>query len=720
MQRISVFLLLLFAAPALRAESWSDWATASDAPLRARFEPFADTREPSFSRGDPSGYADLYAETAHPGDLVLERTPWGGTLPPGPLEVRVESVRVPRNQTNLPQLSSNEHHAENPHLPFPPPAGTAQEAVFVSVRRTDAAPAFPLRVPVRLTDERTGWRLSDDVGAFTRVRWEVRDASGATVARGVLPEAFGRDVRFVAALDATTETEPPALAGVTAARPTPATETAWAFLSDGIRDTFLDVGSPLAEDDPEGFARFVRRSRLLGIQTRATDLPVVRYLSEAGAGPGRDILRFGTDHSRSHVQTLAESFPGSRYGDSTDPAAREAAEKLAPARIPGPGLGRSVGPFLTVTTLFLLVYAVGAGVILIRHFAFRRGERRLAVWRALPLWSVVCSAFALFVLPLAPDRAPRADITEWRFGVAGLPEALTVADGRAHTFSSEPTVWSIPSDGWFAPFSWSSGERNSRARPWAVQTLDDASGALTMRGPEGERGESESVRAMRFAPHESPVDLSPDPDARAEDFRQMLPRPKDDVDAPSAETEAAWTALLLDWTARGSRALLRTPSRTVTAREDLDGVWVFARGQWYTVGPMKAGASAALAPEMRLRAAPAADVLKDGSQSLFDVAPFLVDLSGVVPVAEAELARLTGTERTQSSSGDGGESYESSPAPKPASLVPDEAFLERLGSAFVVAVRPGAGGRTCLRPVAEEGGEPFSEEGRIVWMELFP
>ena len=50
----------------------------------------------------------------------------------------------------------------------------------------------------------------------------------------------------------------------------------------------------------------------------------------------------------------------------------------------------------------------------------------------------------------------------------------------------------------------------------------------------------------------------------------------------------------------------------------------------------------------------------------------------------------------------------------------DGDFLARLDGAFVVAVRHGAGGRTSLRPVAEDGGEPFVEDGRIVWMELFP
>ena len=699
MQRTAAFLLLLLAAPALRAEPWSDWADAPDAPLRARFEPFADTRQTSFTRGHPSGYGNLYAETPHPGDLVLELAP-GAPLPTGPLEVRVEAVQVPQERMVMPALSAGEHHAENPHLPFPLPKGEADPADFLVVRRTGPSPAFPLRVPVRLACEPFGreYVFLDEAGLFRRVRWEVRDASGATLARGVLSEAFGRDEE-VRVIDATAETGPPSSAGA-AARPTPATETAWAALSDDIVDVFFDVGSPLAEDDPEAFARFVRRARLLGVRMTATDLPVLRYLREAGSGPGRDVLRFGTDRSGNHVQTLNETLPRQTYGNSNDPASREAAEKLSAARIPGPALGRSVGPFLTVTTLFLLVYAFGAGVILIRHFAFRRGERRLAVWRALPLWSVVCTAVAILVLPRLPDRAPRADVTEWRFGIAGLPEALAVADGRAHTFSSAPTVWSVPPDGWFAPLSWGFGERNSRSRPWAVETLDDPSGALMLRGPEGERGDGESVRAMRFVPHESPVELSPDPDASVEAFRQMLPRPEDDVDAPSAETEAAWTALLKDWTA----AFPRTPARMVTAREDLDGVWVYARGRWYAVGPMKAGTSAALTPEMRMLASSSPEFEKGETQSLFKIAPFLVDLSGIVPVAEAELARRAGAEPSSSAE----------------SLVPDGAFLERLGEAFVVAVRHGAGGRTWLRPVAEEGGKPFDESGRIVWMELFP
>ena len=217
---------------------------------------------------------------------------------------------------------------------------------------------------------------------------------------------------------------------------------------------------------------------------------------------------------------------------------------------------------------------------------------------------------------------------------------------------------------------------------------------------DGERGDGESVRAMRFVPHESPVELSPDPDVPVEAFRQMLPRPEDEVDAPSVETEAAWTALLKDWTA----AFPRTPARMVTAREDLDGVWVYARGEWYAVGPMKAGTSVALTPEMRMLASSSPEFEKGETQSLFQIAPFLVDLSGIVPVAEAELARRAGAEPSSSAE----------------SLVPDGAFLERLGEAFVVAVRHGAGGRTWLRPVAEEGGKPFDESGRIVWMELFP
>ena len=732
MKRVLLPLLLLAAAAApADAASWADWAPAPHSPLRGRFEPFADTRPERFYRGDPSGYASVHALTPHPGDLVLEPAP-GASPPAGPLEVRVEAARVPRDRTVAPVLPWGAHYASNPHLPFPPPAGEADPPLFVSVRRTGPAPAFPLRVPVRL-DSWGGYGRSvfDGYpnGGLVHVRWEVRDASGATLARGVLPDAFSEDVS-VTFIDAAAEEAAPSPENV-AARATPATETAWAALSDGIGAVWLDAGSSLAEDDDEAFARFARRARLLGVRTEGADPPTRRCLRDAAGWPlGADLLRPGhKEYGENGVKPLSETIPG-LPGTLDNPDANDAEEKLAAARVPGALLGRSVGPFLRVTFAFLLVYAVGAGVVLVRHFAFRRGERRLAVWRALPLWALVCTAVALFVLPLLPDRAPRADVTEWRFGIDGLPEALVIADGRAQTFASESTAWSVPADGWFAGEPRTHHSLSSGTGPCAVETFDDAAGVRTLRGPGRDRGDPESVRAMRFVPHESPVSLSPDPDADEEFFRSELPGPSDEQGAPSEWTDSAWLKLLREWTisdmARFQEPFraVRTPDRTVTAREDLDGVWVFARGQWYALGAMGAGASVALSPAMRLRSPPS-DRRDDGTRVLFRDAPFLLDLSAIVPVAEAELARRSPPAAPAAEAGPpvvvpSPAASATSGASAPSVPKLDGDFLARLDGAFVVAVRHGAGGRTSLRPVAEDGGEPFVEDGRIVWMELFP
>ena len=734
--RAAVLAAALAAAPALRAEPWSAWSAKPDAPLAATFEASADTRRRDFVRNaDGDGYASVYARAPCPGDLVLSPAAGGS---PRVRSVRVETAFVPGPKTQPPVLPKSAYYEANPFLPFPVPAGSADPWVFSVTATFPDDAAWPLRVPVRLPSGHW-WSREPGTERF-RVRWEARDAAGAVVARGVLPDAFetsGRGASDIA-VDARGDRMP---AKSNAARATPGTWNAWPFLASSAVDVAFDgqaFRDAFGADDAAA-VRFLRRAALLGVGTPGASLhrPAVPDLARTRPLAVAEI--FGRSRGDDHVWSFSQTTPGSRKHWDEDLAGerREAERLLEPARVPDATLGRTTGPFFGTTVLFMVAFVLGTALLLVRFFALRRGEARLAVWRALPLWCAAAAAFALLALPLFLDRGPRADVTEWRYGWPDAPEELRLAEGRFHSFDAASSSWTVPLEAWFYAIPGANREKVPGTGP--EETVDFAAGVRELRLPERTRGKRETARAATFAPHDGPaVEISPDPDARAADFLWAVEAPAAEAAAPSAEVRESFRRLLRDWTCGDPDRGSRVPARTVAARRDYAAVWVFARGHWYALGPMKAGETRALDRSQRVQ--DGMDASNKPYDNLFAHAPFALDMRRIVPVAESWLARdakargelveeiaevprivVNGQTIELPRKNTEFAFAQKKEAPHPVT----REFLERLDDAFAVALEAppeGASGRTAaqslfLAPALGARGEISS---RIVHVEVLP
>ena len=730
---IPILLFALAVAPAARAESWQAWSGGGA--LAARFEPFADMRYRAFSRGEPAHFSDYHERVPYPGFLVLERAAEAAAAPaPGtPLDVVVEAVGVPGDRAGEPLVSQVDHYAANPFLPYAPPRGRARDPAAAVVARVEApAAGAAARVPVLLP---RGWFRDRDVRdgsrSVFRVRWTALDAAtGRAVARGVLSSAFAYAAELdggCAEIEVATAPGPVDSGGGRNALATDALWDAWPFLTasaDRIR--LDDAGFEAAFGPASGrdAAAFADRARLLGLSVEAppsVPWPRFRDFGKPGAAdlampvPGSFGHRSGPE-----TMTLTESL-GTRIYDDSDGRRIDAAEierKMQGARIPGATLGRRTGPFVAATTLFLAVFALGAAAILVRHFARRRGEARLAVWRALPLWSAGCAAFALLFLPFAVDRAPRADVTEWRYGIDSVAESFHLAEGRAQSFLRTPARWHVPAGAWFAMLPGRDRWKN-RAGTATLSLAADGSSDFSL--PPLECGDSEYTMAARFAPHESPVSVSPDPDADPDALRAVAEPSAEPAAGDDAAAREALRALLKDWNSSPAPPrfdAVRTPARTLTAREDLAAVWVYARGRWYSLGAMKAGETKALDASQRVWHA--METSGKTYADLFAHAPFRIAAGDLARYAETWLAlddRRLGKGVKPDAGGNGRK-----PAAETRRYAPTEldALVRKLGAAVVVAVRETAAAGEPFLQAQFAGGRAPKTTGRIVNLEVFP
>ena len=201
---------------------------------------------------------------------------------------------------------------------------------------------------------------------------------------------------------------------------------------------------------------------------------------------------------------------------------------------------------------------------------------------------------------------------------------------------------------------------------------------MTFSGRPLVRGEREEIMAMRFAPHsEEPVAISADPDA-------------------DSATPEEFTALLKGWVAPDA-ADAKPPVREVTANADFAGVWVFTRGLWYGLGPMKRGETQRLDASMRIWHCP--DLSEKTYTTLFMKSPFSVRVgrADITKKAEAWLAAK-----------DSGE-------PPPI----DGDLARAICSAAVFALRGNGGAEPDLMPSFKGPLRPVITS-RIVHVEVFP
>ena len=717
--------LLAMASPLLCAESWRAWAEKPDAPFTARFEPYADTRERTFLRDSVSCYSDLHKFTPYPGSLVIEAAAnRDGAAPTqgDPLDVTIEVVQIKNENAGFPVVPANGHYAENPFLPFSFPSGRAGRPVAViSARMSAPGDGGAVRIPLSMPRH----------GAYNtslRIRWRVfAKGDGGILAQGVLPMAFwdGTSDFFMGKYSPYVETRPRMLekdGKGTSALATDALWDAWPMLASSFDEVWFDAAGferAFGAESGRDASQFANRARLLGLVLCAAkdDAAAWDALSASGASRWRDIvcpMPSRRAYSGKFGEKLGDSFSSYSY---SNPKTKEeiirliedAERKLEGARIPGDTLGREQWPYTVATTLFLSVFAIGSVAILVRYFAFRSGEARLAVWHVLPVWAVTCMVFGFLALPMFLDRTPRLDVTEWRFGIDGVPEALCIANGRAHSFLAVPALWTIHSDAWFFKDYYFGDLFDDGTGPCEFSIAPD--GRCSVSSPLAKRGMGESASAARFVRHESPVALSPDPEAA------------------SAMTNAeAETKLLMAWTSPATLPpdvdAVHTPDRSVTALEDLDAVFVYTRNRWYSLGPMKAGDTVALDVSQRVWIK--MDTRSKPWKDLFAAAPFAIYDADVKSYAESRLAM--GKEN-------GEEPDKGEPANRDAdveggigiagaeaqfqSTERTEAMKRKLGAAFVVAIRGGTGGDPCLS-AGFPGGRAAKVSGRIVNLEVFP
>ena len=679
---VALSLLAAVAAPAHGSHRWSDWASKDDDALTASFVPWAETRQRDFSRS-PFGYASIFWPfSPFVGELVLlpgqKADGDDATALAEPVTLVVEMAIVHPDRAAAPSVADDAHYALNPFLPFGVPPGVADKATFAYSVLFPAGTRFPLRAPV----------LAASAPRFVynwpvRVRWKALDKGGATVASGILSDAFAPRNSYSSSkeieLFSWKGDEGSSSCGSYTALATDASFRGWPMLARQVKSFNLNAATidRVFGDDPEAFAAFLRRARLVGVGVvfdgTATESPVFKSVADK-VSTDPPIVGYDANSRYKWSYALDGEAPCNKQGHHSEEEAKafelhhtidEAL--IEPARIPGDALGRDTSAYVVATAIFMLLFTAGTAALLIRFFAKRRGEARLAVWTALPLWCVAASAAAfIFVLPLL-DRAPRADITEWRYAIAGEPEELRIESGRAHSFSRSPTSWTMAQDGWFSEEEMQEG---------ASLAIGDPSGRMTLFAKPRIRGEREEVVAMRLAPHDGqPLSVSVDTKAR-----------------PATADEFA--ALLKGWL-RADVVKAETPEREVTANADYAGVWVFTRGFWYGLGPMKKGEARKLDGEVRLWQGP--ELYKKPYTTLFRKAPFAVRRAAVSKEAEKWLAAF-------------GEGKEPPPI--------DDKLTAAICSATVFALREGEAAETDLSPVFTGRKRPLVKS-RIVQVEVF-
>jgi hypothetical protein len=196
--------------------------------------------------------------------------------------------------------------------------------------------------------------------------------------------------------------------------------------------------------------------------------------------------------------------------------------------------------YLIWTLAGVLAFSLGVAVLLGVVFIRFKGERRVAVWWALPGWAALCFAAIWAGGWLVLERRPWADVTEYRLMMAAWPEMHCRAVASAMTFTPGRPEWKLP------PNALVQAERNE----W----LDGG--------------------WKRF-----------DAQISAEGIRLQLPRK---MTGTVLELEAGWFEPASAPVAI-EEGTIDAPGRQVVATEDVDGVYALIETEWRELGPMKAG-----------------------------------------------------------------------------------------------------------------------------------
>ena len=420
-------------------------------------------------------------------------------------------------------------------IPSVVPQAVVAQAASEETHRVPAE--FPLRIPVVLPvsfSSPVSWRNNDTPGVFGR--YEVRQESGQLLCRGILPaRRLAENSRVLVGKDENDD----AMKGLTE--------------RGGSIDRVGDLPDNLAAYRQvrgiwftdslfaklEGREALLRRLLLSGVQISGKTSLVLRIRAAVGTGARGQVLSAAVQPESWNSQNnlslrklnLRDVEVKGRKRKEREASALENDANLFTAKRK---------PYLVWSGAGLLVFCAGTGLILGFVFLRHKGERRVAVWWTLPAWTLFCSVAIWAGGVLVLDRRPSADVTEYRLLMAGWPEMHCRAVASAMTFTSERPVWTLPSgavvisertealDGW-----------------WAREDKTVSPEGVRLQVSRKPRGSVLQLEAGWFEPASAPVVLE--------------------------------------------SGTVDEPGRRVAAAEDLDGVYVFANGEWHELGPMKSG-----------------------------------------------------------------------------------------------------------------------------------
>ena len=521
----------LACAAAAQGAEWAEWILPGrEAVLAAEFRPGWDVERERMTMGSkPETFLEW--NRGYDGDLVL--TPVPGKMPAeGPLSVHVWHAVVHPDQMNWPESDSI------PPDFVPDVRPEAEVGRTVAEETWTVAAEYPVRVRVvrpRSCRSPASWRNRRPAALLGG--YEVRDASGREVCRGRLPARRVSETRRV-------------LVGMAENDETLKQVTENSGTLDRVGDlpeameAYAQVGSVWFSEElwkkMEGREALLRRLLLSGMRITGETVLVERIQAALGTGWKGGAVA-GAVRAGSPGTEAPMSLRSLRRARNA-PEGGERCGRFEPSVFGNEAnlFAKDVDGFVTWTWAGWLVFAGGVVTILAVVFIRHKGERRVAVWWALPGWAGLCALALWGGGRLWLDRQARADVTEYRLVMAGWPEMHCRAVASAMTFKSGRPEWVLPAEAVRVH------ERSGTLDGWWARTdeMRDA-GERRLRLPRKASGMTLTLEAGWFEPTQMPVGVE--------------------------------------------EGGLDSPGRQVVAVEDVDGVYVLVEGKWHDLGPMKAG-----------------------------------------------------------------------------------------------------------------------------------
>jgi hypothetical protein len=506
-----------------REETWGDWMSPPEnAPLVAEFQP-GWKWETWWQQSEYHSKAEDCIEANHgyEGDLVFGVRP-GADTPPGPLQVHLSYTVAAPAEMNWPQWDKFPDGFVLAVLPQAVPRAAAME-------ETRTVPAeFPLRVPVILPwNCRAPMSYGKRRPAALFGRYKVVDANGRELSRGLLSahklsgsigsltgianaeEALEQGKNSIGSL-VRTDDLPAEMAAYRQVRGIWFTESLWQKMA--------------------GREALLRRLLLSGIRFSGATALVERIRSTLDAGPDGLVPGSAVAPGTWDLRNDLSLRPLNQWSGQAD---RKTGRERCIFENDVDLFGADRNAYLIWTLAGVLAFSLGVAVLLGVVFIRFKGERRVAVWWALPGWAALCFAAIWAGGWLVLERRPWADVTEYRLGMANWPEMHCRAVASAMTFDPGRPEWKLP--------------------PGAVVQAD--------------RYESLDGGWKQI-------------DARisAEGIRLRLPRK---MTGSVLELEAGWY--------EPTSAPVALEAGMVVATEDVDGAFAMIETEWHALGPMKAG-----------------------------------------------------------------------------------------------------------------------------------